>query len=136
MLELYSDTSIEISCDLQNLILHVDWKGYQSLNTGTQGCERILALMVRHNVHDILNDNTHARGLWMEPAQWAAKDWFPRMKQAGMKRFAWVYSPAKFSQLSTDAALALMDTTALGVEVFQDKDTALAWLRSPRSPSA
>jgi len=129
MLELYSDTSVDISYDPQTLLLHVDWKGYQSLHTGTQGCERILELMVRHNAFDILNDNTHARGLWMEPAQWAAKEWFPRMKQSGMKRFAWVYSTAKFSQISADAALVLMDAKALGVEVFQDKNAALAWLR-------
>ncbi|HJV85947.1 MAG TPA: hypothetical protein VJ698_10765 [Noviherbaspirillum sp.] len=136
MLELYSHSSIDIAVDRDTLILHVNWKGYQSMNTGTSGCERILELMTRHKAYKILNDNSNVRGLWMEVAEWAAKDWFPRMKRAGMQQFAWVYSPTKFSQLSTDVALALIDTSAHGIEVFSDTAQALAWLTRSGQPSS
>lgn len=128
MLELYSDSSIDILLDPDTRILHANWKGYQSLNTGTQGCTHILDMMVRYQACQILNDNTDARGLWMGAAEWAAREWFPRMKDAGMQRFAWVYSPAKFSQISADTAMALLDPVEIGVRVFHDKTDALAWL--------
>lgn len=130
MLELYSDSFLDIAVERDALILHANWKGYQSMNTGTRGCECILELMARHKAYRVLNDNTNVRGLWMEVAEWAAKDWFPRMKQAGMRQFAWIYSPTKFSQLSTDVALALIDTGAHGIAVFHDREQALAWLRA------
>lgn len=128
MLELYSDTSIDILLDSDTQILHGCWKGYQSLNTGAQGCAHLLELMIRHKAFRILNDNTNVRGLWMGAAEWAAKEWFPRMKASGMERFAWVYSPAKFSQISADTAIALIDPEEIGVKVFHDKAAALEWL--------
>ncbi len=129
MLELYSDSSIDISLDSGTCILHVNWKGYQSLNTCTRGCARVLDLMVRHKSWLILNDNTDVRGLWMVAAEWAAREWFPDMKRSGMQRFAWVYSPAKFSQISADSAMALLDPVESGVRVFHEKSAALAWLQ-------
>src|SRR6202022_770260 len=59
---------------------------------------------------------------------WVAAEWFPRMKQAGLKRFAWVYSPAKLTQLSTDITLSLMEPESLGVKAFHDIDAAKTWL--------
>jgi hypothetical protein len=131
MLELYSDLSIEIFLDSDARILHACWKGYQSMNTGTHGCAHVLEMMVRHKAFRILNDNTDVRGLWMGTAEWAAKEWFPRMKELGMQRFAWVYSPAKFSQISADTAMALLDPDELGVQVFHEKADALNWLVQP-----
>ncbi|HZW23565.1 hypothetical protein [Noviherbaspirillum sp.] len=128
MLELYSDSSIDLLLDPDTRILHANWKGYQSMNTGVQGCAHLHEQMVRHQVFYILNDNTETRGLWMGAAEWAAREWFPQMKASGMKRFAWVYSPAKFSQISADTAIALIDTEDFGVRVFHDRPAALAWL--------
>lgn len=131
MLELYSDTSINILLDSDTQILHAYWKGYQSMNTATQGCAHMLDLMVQHKAFHILNDNTDVRGLWMGAAEWAAKEWFPRMKESGMQRFAWIYSPAKFSQISADTAIVLLEPEEIGVKVFHDKAAALAWLTQP-----
>lgn len=131
MLELYSDSSIDIFLDSEKRIIHALWKGYQSMNTGMQGCAHLLDLMVAHKAFRILNDNTDVRGLWMGAAEWAAREWFPRMKDLGMERFAWVYSPAKFSQISADSAIALLDPEAFGVKVFHDKAGALDWLTGP-----
>jgi hypothetical protein len=44
-------------------------------------------------------------GIWNDASEWVAKDWFPRMRSAGLKHFAWVYSPARLSQISTDETL-------------------------------
>jgi hypothetical protein len=121
---------LDIFYDPDDQILYADWKGYQSFDTGTAGCGRILECVAKYQVSKILNDNTYVRGLWMDAAELAARIWFPRLKQAGMRRFAWVYSPAKFSRISTDAALAAMDPEAFGVEVFFTREDTVAWLRS------
>jgi len=128
MLALYSDPSIDILLDPETRILHANWKGYQSINTGTQGCLHLLEIMSAHKAFRILNDNTDVRGLWMGAAEWAAKEWFPRMKEAGMERFAWVYSPTKFSQISADTAIALMNPDAYGIQIFHGRKDALDWL--------
>lgn len=129
MRSLHSDPSIDILIDESARILHVNWKGYHSLHSATRGCQHILELTSRHGTRRILNDNSEVRGLWMEAAEWAAKDWFPQLREAGMERFAWVYSPAKFSQISADTALALIDTEALGIKVFHDRASAIDWLQ-------
>jgi CheY-like chemotaxis protein len=133
LIELYSDSYLAISYDKETLLLHANWKGYQSVESIQQGCERILESMVRYNAYWVLNDHTHVLGIWRFAAAWLANDWFPRMKQAGLRRFSWIYSPAKLSQVSTDATLALMNADAFGVKAFYDAAEALAWLRE--SPS-
>lgn len=131
MLELVNESFLVVNYDPDTRILHASWKGYQSFDTGTKGCAQILECVKRTGAPSILNDNTETRGLWMDAAEWAARVWFPQLKQAGMRRFAWVYSPAKFSQMSTDTAMASMDPDEYGVRVFADMGGALAWLSQP-----
>jgi CheY-like chemotaxis protein len=126
--ELFRETFIDISHDTDASLLHVNWNGYQSVDSIRQGSEKVLELMQKHNTYIVLNDNTHVLGIWRDAAEWLARDWFPRMKQAGLKRFAWVYSPSRFSQVSTDATLSLMNGEAFGVKTFYEKAEAVAWL--------
>jgi CheY-like chemotaxis protein len=88
--------------------------------------------MVVYDTYRVLYDHMHVVGIWRFAAMWLAAEWFPRMKQAGLEHLAWVYSPAKLSQLSTDITLSLMEPESLGVKVFYDIDAAKTWLW-PRS---
>lgn len=128
--ELFAEECIAIHHDTEGGWLHVDWRGYQTVGTVQAGCERILELMVEHRTGRVLNDNTHVVGIWNGASEWVAVDWFPRMTAAGLTCFAWVYSPSRFSQVSTDETLERMDSEAVGVKVFDDVDDARAWLRS------
>jgi hypothetical protein len=125
---LYQEDFLDIAYDPATLLLYADWKGYQSVDAVKRGCERMLALMVQYDAYRVLNDNTHVKGIWIGAAEWAATNWFPRMKQAGMKRFAWVYSPSRFSRVSTDTTLSLVNAEATGIKMFNDKIEAVAWL--------
>lgn len=111
-----------------NGILRANWKGFQTINTVMEGCDNILALMTAHRCFHILNDNTLVQGIWGSAASWLAGTWFPQMQASGMKRFAWVYSPAKFSQYSTDGTMALMNSDDLNVRVFNTEAEARHWL--------
>lgn len=130
MLELCKEPFLDLCYDPDERILFASWKGYPSFDTCTAGAGRLLEAIERCRAEKVLNDNTHVRGLWMDAAEWGARIWFPRARQLGLKHFAWVYSPTKFSQISTDTALASMDPDAYGVEVFFSRDEALEWLRT------
>lgn len=132
-IELYRENFIVVSLDEEASMLYADWLGYQSVDSVQKGCEQILSLMVKHRIYDVLNDNSRVLGIWRFAAEWVAHDWFPRMKQAGMRAFAWVYSPAKLSQVSTDTTLELMDPQAYNVKVFHHKEEAAKWLQTGRS---
>jgi hypothetical protein len=128
-MEIYSQDFIGISHDPATSILYVDWKGYQSEDSVKQGCREILASMVRHNCYLVLNDNTRVRGIWTFAAQWVGAEWFPKMKSAGMKKFAWIYSPAKLSQVSTDESLSHLPNSDIPIRTFFDYEEGLAWLK-------
>lgn len=134
--ELYRENFVVVSLDREASMLYADWLGYQSVDSIRQGCEKILDLMVRHRAFEVLNDNTHVLGIWRFAAEWLADDWFPRMKQAGLRAFAWVYSPAKLSQVSTDTTLSLMEPEAFNIKVFHTQEEASAWLKSCGSQGA
>ncbi len=84
--------------------------------------------MVEHQAHRILNDNEHVVGIWSGASEWGAREWFPRLRKAGMRRFAWVDSPTRFSQISTDTTLSMMQCETQGVMVFSDVKEAIFWL--------
>ncbi|HEU4451916.1 MAG TPA: hypothetical protein VFR81_02615 [Longimicrobium sp.] len=128
MEKLFEDTFLSISLDPEGW-LHADWTGYQAVGTVQEGCERILSLMSEHGLQAVLNDNTNVVGIWSGASEWVAVDWFPRMNDAGLRCFAWVYSPTRFSRVSTDETLSFVDPDAVGVRVFLNVDDAKRWLR-------
>lgn len=125
--DLHRDTFITIQYDDTLLCIYADWIGYQTKQTVQEGCELILELMVEKGCHKVLNDNTHVDGIWSAASEWVGADWFPRMRQNGMKAFAWVYSPSAFSRLSADKSLRFTYDMN-GIETFYKKEEAEAWL--------
>lgn len=127
---LYQHTNIEIFWQETDQWLYADWRGYQAVDDVKRGCEQILQLMRAKGTGLVLNDNSHVEGIWIGAAEWVAVDWFPRMRAAGLRCFAWVYSPSRFSQISTDATL---EKAPAGVtHVFWSVLEAAAWLRAQR----
>ncbi|HEX8552934.1 MAG TPA: STAS/SEC14 domain-containing protein [Abditibacteriaceae bacterium] len=127
--ELSRESYCQIYLDETEGWLHVNWTGYQTVESVKRNCEEMLVLMVQHKAFRVLNDNTNVLGIWSGAAAWGASSWFPRMHAAGLTHFAWVYSPSRFSQISTDATLSLMDAESTGVRVFYEIEDAKAWLR-------
>ncbi|HYF04374.1 MAG TPA: hypothetical protein VEC36_13405, partial [Patescibacteria group bacterium] len=112
--------------------LFVDWKGFQLIESVKNGCEQILFFLKEHNCTKVLNDNTNVTGVWSGASEWVAMDWFPRMRAAGLKKFAWVYSPSYFSRMSTDKTLDATPEDILNekiIRVFTDKREAEEWLK-------
>ncbi len=127
--QLYASDNIDIHYEESDGWLHADWKGYQSVDMVKSGCEEMLRHLRDLRLSKVLNDNTHVAGIWVGAAYWVATDWLPRMREAGLRHFAWVQSPSRLSQISANTAVeqAPADTAVL----FDDVDSAVKWLRDP-----
>ncbi len=108
--------------------LYTKWIGRQNFQTVTSGCEVMLESLEKYKCSKVLNDNALVTGTWSEASEWGAKNWFPRMEAAGLKYFAWIYSPDYYSQMSTDKTLVLFKNTT--IFTFSDKLSATQWLQS------
>lgn len=134
--KLYHRDFVEISFDASNRWIHADWKGYQSDDSVKEGCELILEALTRFDASRVFNDNRRVVGIWTGVAEWIARDWFPRMRAAGMKKLALVYSPSRLSQISADAAMLQFDPEGRVVAGFFAETAATSWLTSPDSAIA
>jgi hypothetical protein len=125
---IFEETFIRISYDPEEDWIYADWRGFQRPASMREGCEQILLALKKYRTNRVLNDNTHVEGIWSAASEWIARDWFPRMRQAGLQYFAWVYSTSILSQLSTDKTLHL--TLEGFVRTFYDVESARHYLRS------
>lgn len=125
--DFYKDRSLSIVYNESGQRLDVDWTGFQDLQTVQGGCLKMLEMLSRHKVSKVINDNSHVLGTWSDASDWVGEIWFPMMEKAGLRQFAWIYSPAAFSQLSAhkaaDGAYGTVST-----RFFKDVNVARQWL--------
>ena len=109
--------------------IYADWRGYQTESSVKEGCEKLYEGIKLFNCTKILNDNSNVVGIWTPVSAWVGGTWLPRMKTAGLKFFAWVYSPTSMSRFSTDESIRNTEVPEI-VQTFEDIETARDWLRS------
>lgn len=125
--QFYQDAHITIVHPKENDWLEIDWTGFQDVDSVKSGGARILEIMRNSGVHKVLNDNTNVSGTWSEAADWTGQHWFPEMEKAGLRYFAWIYSPSMFSRLSAEKAVdAKIGNTV--IQFFTDVASARKWL--------
>ena len=125
----YQNEHIAIVQDSENEWLEVDWKGFQTIEQVKAGGMKMLEMLADSGFHKVLNDNTNVLGTWSEASDWAGQEWFPMMEKAGLRYFAWVYSPSAFSRLSAEKAVDVKVGDTI-VQFFTDTDSAKDWLIS------
>ena len=126
---LYVADNLEIGYEPETRILICSWKGRQSEELIRRSGEIIYDLFQKQEgCTRILNDNTRKTGHFVHSIEYTAKNWFPRMIQAGLKRFAWVFSEDIFTELS--ASLAMPNEHLDVIKVFNSYDEAMRWLLS------
>lgn len=123
----YQSEHITINQDNDNKWLEVDWTGFQTFDTVKAGGLKMIEMLKASGYQSVMNDNTNVIGSWSEAADWAGQEWFPMMEKAGLKYFAWVYSPSAFSRLSAEKAVEVKVGNAI-VQFFTDTETAREWL--------
>jgi len=124
MESLYVEKNLEISFDPVHQFLYCNWIGFQNKELITEGGAVMLRLLKEKNCSKVLNDNRNVTGPWQEAAEWTSTVWFPSMLQAGLKNFAWIFSPNIFAELSAIKAMPAFDV----VKTFNDYDQARDWI--------
>ncbi|RYZ49209.1 MAG: hypothetical protein EOP49_16820 [Sphingobacteriales bacterium] len=122
---------VKIYFDPENHMIYADWRGYQSEQSIMEGSEQVLLALKHFGCSKVLNDHTHVLGIWTPASLWVGSDWLPRMKQAGLIQFAWISSPSRLSQISTEESISHFTDHDI-VRTFFDIDEARKWLASSR----
>ncbi|RAU83163.1 hypothetical protein [Pontibacter arcticus] len=125
---LYATSYITIELNLEDDWLYVEWRGIVGHQNVVAECEKILYYVKENKVTRIVNDNTLVEGIWSAAARWVGEVWFPALQEAGLKQFAWIYSPSILSRLSTDKTIKNTERPDL-IKTFDDIDLAKDWLR-------
>jgi hypothetical protein len=124
MESLFKAKNIEITYDPVNRYMYCNWIGFQNKQSIMNSGSIILDLFKQKNISKILNDNTQVTGPWQEAAEWTATVWFPEMIKAGLRHFAWIFSPNIFAELSAKKAMPANDI----VRSFNGYNEARKWL--------
>jgi hypothetical protein len=127
---LHTSKNVDIEFDVDGKFIYANWKGFQTVDNVKFGAEKMLDFMKQKKCTRVLNDNRLVTGPWQGAAEWAAKEWFPRMFGAGLTHFAWIQSTSVFSQLSAEKALSETDESwkTQGIRTFDDPEVARRWV--------
>ncbi len=122
---LSAEKNLEIGYNTKYGYLHCNWIGFQNKESIMKSGDLILQFLTQKKCAKVLNDNTLVSGPWQEAAEWTATVWFPSMEKAGLKHFAWVFSPNIFAELSAKKA-----TPKSGVVTsFESLGQAEKWIK-------
>jgi hypothetical protein len=113
------------SCE-DDTILVADWSGVLDASRARNGCNAVLDTLREKAYTKILNNNTKVTGHYPGAVDWVGKVWFPSMYDLGTRYFAWVYSPAFYTQLSTDEIIKL--SSKVEIQTFYQVSDGWDWL--------
>ncbi len=115
------------SCENSTILL-ADWSGVLYPDRARSGCTTILDILSKQPFSRILNNNTKVTGHYPGALDWTGRVWFPEMFRLGVRYFAWVYSPAFYTQISTDEVIKM--SSKVTIETFYEIADAREWLLS------
>jgi len=123
----YKNEKVTIVYNSTKNRLDVDWTGYQNLESVKHGCMKMLEMLKINKCYKVVNDNTNVSGTWSEASEWGGKKWLPLMEEAGLRYFAWIFSPSAFSQLSARKMVDMMEGTVVA-QFFNSAQEAENWI--------
>lgn len=102
------------------------WANIQSEDKIHEGYEKALQHLHGQNAAKLLDDQSNARNLLNEVAEWLINNWYPRAMAGGLKFHALVYTWNNYNHL---AAEKLKNTLRGGIiQGFEDITVAKKWL--------
>ncbi|WP_207432775.1 hypothetical protein [Sabulibacter ruber] len=111
-------------------VIDTKWFGYASQNDLRKACEIGLEVLAQTGCPYKLNDNTEHTGPWADAVAWLEKDWLPRAMKYGLRYLAHVAQEHSYG----DAAGQVMKISQIGRQLeycmFNNREDALAWLKS------
>ncbi|GAB3824583.1 STAS/SEC14 domain-containing protein [Pontibacter rugosus] len=118
---------LTIEVDKDNKWVHVDWRGYLTVDNIQTGAKAYTAALEEAGFCCVLNDTRLVLGTWAHSLDWVLNEWAPNAASAGLKHFAMIATPETLAEsTATDFYASL---TAFEAQVFEDIEDARNWLR-------
>lgn len=111
--------------------LYVSWQDNQTEETLLRGSEHMLKWVKSTGSTKLINDSSNFTQTWPNLINWWAENYAPRLQEAGLEYFAWIYGDKNVIKPTADAILQKEKSDIL-VMVFDNLKTAETWLRSVR----
>ena len=111
--------------------LYVLWSGERTQETLLSGAELLLECVRTTGANKIINDSSDSKNAWPNLIDHFALHFAPRMQEAGVQYFAWIYDDKNVTKHSADAILQ-KETSDILVMVFDNVRNAEIWLRAVR----
>jgi hypothetical protein len=107
--------------------IEAKWQGHITADDVICAAQAYLELILLAPCPYLLNDKSDVTGDWQEANDWLQYEWLPKVKQAGLRCLAHVYSQNMFSKL---AARELEERLYpdLHMKNFYERSKAEAWL--------
>ncbi len=127
----YQTPQITIQWDEELKAVHNEWRGFIFGDDYKQALNKILELMIQKKADRLFSDTRKLRILNQDDQQWAATDWIPRIRAAGLKHQA-IIIPG--SDLANKAVRETIDKGTIKrnniTEYFNDVEEAREWMRN------
>ena len=113
----------------EKIVRHV-WHKYIYGQEFRQVLEKGLEIFQKHGAQKWLSDDRKNSALPAEDSKWGMEDWFPRVFESGWKYWAIVMPDKVVGKMNMNRFITMYGEKGLEIELFEDADEALAWLKS------
>ena len=116
--------------DAEHKIVHHQFHKFIYGEEFRQVLEDGLEIFKKNSAHKWLSDDRKNSTLTTEDTEWAQKDWFPRVFDAGWKFWAIVMPDKVVGKLNMKRFIDTYSQQGLAIDIFDNPDEALKWLES------
>lgn len=109
--------------------LYCKWQGNRTAENLVKGAEQLLACIKATGTHKLINDSTELTTSVPDIEDWIAVNFAPRLQEAGIHYFAWIYNDENLIKNFADSVLRKEKSDIL-VMVFDNLKTAEIWMSS------
>ncbi|MDO7875829.1 hypothetical protein Q5H93_13890 [Hymenobacter sp. ASUV-10] len=110
-------------------LLYVRWHGQLNADVVIKGSQQGRNWREAMRYTRVLNDKSDTGGDWREALPWLQYEWLPLALGAGIRAMAYVFSPDRDNRFASQEFINTI-RPHMAIELFDDVDTALAWLRT------
>jgi len=109
--------------------LYCKWKGERTAEKLIKGAEQLLECVKTTGCRKLINDSSELAQSVPDLVDWIAVNFAPRLQEAGIQYFAWIYNDQNKIKNFADSVLSKEKSDIL-VMVFDNLKTAEIWLGS------
>ncbi len=110
-----------------NLYIHAQWIGIQTLDTVMQGGSHYIKMLQEQPCSRLLNNHKELIGPWEVANDWIVSFWTPKVMELGLQYMSQVLAPGIYGKMSFHH-LHQHIGDKFQIKMFEDVPPALDWL--------